>query len=187
MHKEGRLSEELFSREEIQGGGLSRVRRARALLYLIEQEARRVKDRRAAMVTAAPEAGLMLNMLWDADSELLRRDLPGEADAAFIESFRNARRATGGGETKAIDATANAWKILLPTEMPLRAEVLHQMSLRHEMPRNKSRHIADAFGVGTPAFDAAYQKVTGKPSSSAFAADQGLFASLRGQKRSAKG
>ena len=61
MHKEARLSDELFSREEIQGGGLSRPRRARSLLYLIEQEAQRVKDRRAAMVTAAPEAGVMLS------------------------------------------------------------------------------------------------------------------------------
>ncbi|MEY4372115.1 MAG: hypothetical protein RL219_884 [Actinomycetota bacterium] len=187
MHKEARLSDELFSREEIQGGGLSRVRRARALLYLIEQEARRVKDRRAAMVTAAPEAGLMLNMLWSTDAELMRRDLPGEADAAFIESFRNARRGTGGGETKALDSTASAWKVLLPAEMPLRAEVLRQMSLRHEMPRNKSKHIAEAFGVGDPAFEAAYQKATGQPASSAFAPEQGLFASLRGGKRSSKG
>ena len=174
MHKEARLSDELFSREEIQGGGLSRVRRARALLYLIEQEAQRVKDRRAAMVTAAPEAGVMLNLLWNADSELLRRDLPGEADAAFIESFRNARRATSGGEGRALDSTAPSWKVLLPDAMPLRAEVLHQMSMRHELPRNKAKHIAAAFGDGTPDFDAAYLKATGKSVDTAFGEERGL-------------
>ena len=176
------MSDELFSREEIQGGGLSRVRRARALLYLIEQEAQRVKDRRAAMVTAAPEAGVMLNLLWSADAELLRRDLPGEADAAFIESFRNARRSSTGGETRALDTTAPSWKVLLPDEMPLRAQVLYQMSLRHDLPRNKAKHIAAAFGVGTPAFDEAYQKATGKSVDTAFSEEQGLFASLRGKK-----
>ena len=182
MHKEARLSDELFSREEIQGGGLSRPRRARSLLYLIEQEAQRVKDRRAAMVTAAPEAGVMLNLLWNADGELLRRDLPGEADAAFIESFRNARRNTAGAETRALDSTASSWKVLLPDELPLRAQVLHQMSLRHDLPRNKAKHIATAFGVGTAAFDEAYQTAVGKPVDTAFSEEQGLFASLRGKK-----
>ena len=72
-----------------------------------------------------------------------------------IESFRNARRATSGGEGRALDSTAPSWKVLLPDAMPLRAEVLHQMSMRHELPRNKAKHIAAAFGVGNAEFDAA--------------------------------
>ena len=114
---------------------------------------------------------------------MLRRDLPGEADAAFIESFRNARRSTSGAETRALDSTAPSWKVLLPTEIRLRAEVLHQMALRHDLPRNKAKHIASAFGVGTAEFDAAYQKTVGKPVDTAFSEDKGLFASLRSKKR----
>ncbi len=177
------MSDELFSREEIQGGGLSRVRRARALLYLIEQEAQRVKDRRATTVIAAPESGVMLHLIWDADPELLRRDLPGEADAAFIESFRNARRGAAGGATKALESTTSSWQVLLPSDLALRAEVLHQMSVRHGLPRNRAKRIAAVFGVGSSEFDAAYRKAVGQEIASAFGADVSLFGSLRRSKR----
>lgn len=166
----------LFSREEIQKGSLSRVRRARALLYLIEQEARRIRDQRAVLATAAPEAGMLLSVLHSADPETMRRSLPGEADDAFIESFRNARRATTGPQVRALANTVDNWKMLLPDDAALRAEVLHQMALRHSMPRNRVGHLADAFGVGNADFDAEYQRVVGEPVATAFAAPMGWFA-----------
>ncbi len=166
----------LFSREEIQQGGLSRVRRARALLYLIEQEARRIRDQRAVLATSAPEAGLLLSALHSADPETMRRSLPGEADDAFIESFRNARRAATGPEVRALAGTVDNWKVLLPADLSLRAEVLHQMASRYAMPSNRVSQLAEAFGVGTAEFDAEYQKVAGQPVASAFSAPVSWFA-----------
>ena len=86
------MSDQFFSREEILGGGLSRIRRARAIVFLLEQEARRIGDRNAALASVSPEAAGLFSAILDGDPELMRRSLPGEADAAFIESFRNARR-----------------------------------------------------------------------------------------------
>jgi hypothetical protein len=166
----------LFSRDEILQGGLSRVRRARAVVYLIEQEARRLRDQRAALATAAPEAGMLLSSISVADPETMRRSLPGEADDAFIESFRNARRGATGVEVRALAATVDGWKVLLPDDMKLRVEVLHQMALRHTLPRNRVAHLADAFGVGTAQFDAEYQRLVGEPVATAFAPPVGWFA-----------
>jgi len=168
--------EQMFSREEIQSGSLSRVRRARALVYLIEQEARRIRDQRAVLATAAPEAGVLLSVIHSADPETMRRSLPGESDEAFIESFRNARRQATGPQVRSLASTVDNWKMLLPEELALRAEVLHQIALRHSMPRNRVKHIAEAFGVGNADFDAEYLRVVGEPVAAAFAAPMGWLA-----------
>jgi hypothetical protein len=113
------------------------------------------------------------------DPELMRRSLPGETDEAFIESFRNARRDRSGNHVKALISTTSSWKMLLPDDPAMRAEVLHQMSLRHEMPRNKSKKLAAAFGVGTASFDQAYRSTVGSEVDTAFAPDRGILAALR--------
>ena len=176
------MEDELFSREEILSGGVSRERRARALLYLIEQEAGRMRDQRAmlsATVAMSAEAGVGIGAIIDADPEAMRKPLPGEHDAAFIESFRNARRESSSPHLKTLVSNVDSWRVLIPEDLSLRAEVLHQMSLRHSLPRNKAKAIAEAFGVGDPAFDAAYEKTVGQVVSTAFAPDTGLLASLR--------
>lgn len=173
---------ELFSREEVLGGGLSRVRRARALLYLIEQEAARISDKRATITATATlpiEAGLSFNALAFGDAETMREALPGEQDEAFIQSFRNARRNAAAAHSKVLASTASAWKVLVPDDVVLRAEVLHQMTLRHSLPRNKSESIAKAFGVGTAEFDTAYLDSVGEPVDTVWGEDAGMMASLR--------
>jgi hypothetical protein len=173
----------MFSKDEVRSGALGRVRRARALVYLIEQEAVRSRDRRVALASSAmPETSLALMTMVEADPELMRRDLPGEADAAFVESFRNARRHASNGPVRSIEANSSHWAVLIPENLELRAEVLHQLALRHEMPVNKSTSIARTFGVGTPDFDAAYLAVTGSPVDTAFSAPTGLLARLRSRR-----
>ncbi len=167
-------NEELFSREEVLSGGVSRVRRARALLYLIEQEADRVSTKRANLVASSMDASLGFVMI--GDEQTMRGDLPGEKDQAFIESFRNARRYARRATVRVLDSNVRSWKVLLPDDLMLRAEILHQMSLRHEMPGNRSKSIASVFGVGTPDFDEAYRVATGDDVSTIFAPDSGLLA-----------
>jgi hypothetical protein len=173
------VSDQGFSHEEILGGGLSRIRRARAIVFLLESEARRIGDRNSALASASPEAGGLFAAILDGDPELMRRSLPGEADSAFIESFRNARRRSKPAASRLLENTVDSWKVPLPDEIPLRAEVLHPLSLRHGLPRNRSRRSAAEFGVGQQAFDDAYLRVVGDPSSTAFGPDLGWFASLR--------
>jgi hypothetical protein len=177
------LADELFSREEVLSGGLSRVRRARALVYLIEQEAARAQAKQSVIAAAAPlEAGLTLTAILAGDEETMRRPLPGESDEAFIESFRNARRNAPPAQTRVICSTTGSWKVLVPEDLALRAELLHQMSLRHELPVNRAKHLAKAFGVGTPAFDEAYSTTVGSEVATVFAPATGLFARFRSKK-----
>jgi len=173
----------MFSRDEVQGGAIGRVRRARALVYLIEQEATRSRDRRVALTSAAiPESGLALLTMVEADPELMRRNLPGEADTAFVESFRNARRHTAAGPVRSLESNVPSWSVLIPDALELRAEVLHQLSLRHLMPINRTRSIAAAFGVGTPEFDAAYLALTGEQIDTVFSEPTGFLARLRARR-----
>jgi hypothetical protein len=181
------MEDELFTREEVISGGLSRVRRARALLYLIEQEASRVTEKRSntmAMAMGSMEAGMMVTAIVTGDPETMRRELPGESDAAFIESFRNARRTASPARAQTLAKTTPSWKVLVPDNLALSAEVLHQMSLRHVMPANRSKSIMKTFGVGTTAFDEAYRSQTGSEVGTAFGQDAGWLASWR-RRRSA--
>lgn len=173
----------MFSKDEVHSGSLGRVRRARALVYLIEQEATRSRDRRVALTSAAvPESGLALLSMVEADPELMRRNLPGEADSAFVESFRNARRHTSSSPLRSLESNTASWKVLIPENLDMRAEVLHQLASRHEMPVNRTTAIAKAFGVGTPEFDAAYLSVTGSAVETAFTAPTGFLARWRGRR-----
>lgn len=166
--------DELFSREEVLSGGVSRTRRARALLYLIEQEADRVATKRANIVAASMDASFGFMIL--GDEQTMRGDLPGEKDDAFIESFRNARRYSRRATVRVLNSNCRAWEVLLPDDVTLRVEVLRQMANRHEMPANRSKSIASTFGVGSPQFDEAYQTAFGEDVSSIFAPDTGLQA-----------
>ena len=84
----------LFSRDEILAGGASSgdVRRARSLVYLIEQESQRASDLQRAVTASAMLANQSAYMSLESilDPEALRGSLPGESDEAFVESFRAA-------------------------------------------------------------------------------------------------
>ena len=86
----------LFSRDEILSGGASSgdVRRARALVFLIEQESERANDLQRAVTASAMSANnsAFVSLESILDPEALRGPLPGEADEAFVESFRAVRR-----------------------------------------------------------------------------------------------
>lgn len=175
------MEDELFTRDEVQSGGVSRIRRARALVFLIEQESSRSRDRQTIIIASAasPDSVTMVDSILTGDLETMRGGLPGEQDAAFIESFRNARRVTSPAAFKALASHVGNWKVLIPDNLPLRAELLHQLSLRHSLAINKSKAIAAAFGVGTPEFDQEYLDVTGSDVSTAFTEPTGLFARFK--------
>lgn len=172
--------DELFNRDEVLHGSVSRVRRARALVYLIEAEAARTADKNAVLTLATPmDGGITLAMLSSSDEELMRRQLPGEADEAFVESFRNARRPSSDPAVRTLERTTHAWKVLVPTDVPLRCEVLHQLSLRHELPRNKTRSIAKAFGTDADGFADTYRQTVGESVDTVFGPDAGVLAKLK--------
>jgi hypothetical protein len=77
-----------------------------------------------------------------------------------------------------LNNTTHAWKPLIPEDASLRAEVLHQLSLRHGLARNKSRSIAKAFGADDPAFAATYQRIVGADLSTAFGDDVGWLSKV---------
>lgn len=174
------MDDELFTRDEILGGGLGRGRRARALLVLIEQEASRAADRaRYATALASPEALAMADVIVKADPEVMRGPLPGEAGAAYVESFRSLRRHAHAPEIKEIERSTDTWRVLLPEDVKLRAAVFHELAQKYELIRARIPKVCSAFGVDDPAFATAYEKTARRSLDETFVADHGAGARLR--------
>jgi hypothetical protein len=72
--------------------------------------------------------------------------------------------------------------VLVPEDPALRAEVLHQMSVRHELPVNRAKRLAKVFGVGTAEFDGAYRSTVGADVETVFGPATGIFARFRSKK-----
>lgn len=170
------MTNEFPNRDEITSGAVGRVRRARALVFLIEEEAKRNRARQEALsASVLPEIGATVTLIMSSDPELMRGALPGEGDQAYIDSFRNARRRSGRAKVRTLDSTWRMWKVLIPESLSLRAEVLNQLSMRHDLPRNKTKGIAKAFEVGTEAFDQAFLRTIGTPVETVFSESSGFL------------
>ena len=160
---------DLFSRDEILGGGSGAgrdTRRARAIVYLIEQEAQRSGDRQtgiaAAGAAASAMAGSPLRLDDLLDPEAQRGELPGEADEAFIESFRAARRHAASPELKRLERQADQWAALVPERADLRARVLDLLAQRYELTTRNARRLLAAFGAGDPGFAETFARTCGR-------------------------
>jgi len=161
---------DLFSRDEILGGGSGAgrdTRRARAIVYLIEQEAQRSADRQqglaAAGAAASAMAGSPLRLDELLDPEARRGELPGEADEAYIESFRAARRHAASPELKRLDRQAEHWAPLVPERADLRARVLDLLAQRYELTTRNAHRVLAALGADDPAFAEVYARTCGRP------------------------
>jgi hypothetical protein len=176
----------LFSRDEILAGGSGKARdtrRARAIVFLIEQEAQRAGDRRQGMAAAGAAASAMagtpINLDDLLDDEARRGSLPGEADDAFLESFRAARRGAASPELKRLNSQAGAWAPLVPERADLRARVLDTLCGRYEFTTRNANKILATFGAGDPEFAATFARVAGRPLSEAVPDGGGLLSRLR--------
>ncbi len=174
----------LFSREEILSGGASAgdVRRARSLVYLIEQESQRSSDRQKAITASAMSATQSAYMSLEhiLDAEALRGSLPGEADEAFVESFRAARREAGSPQLKLIERHVSDWSMLVPPRVDLRARTFDLLCQRYEIDRKRCRRICEAFGIDDPQFAETFARVAQRPLDEACPAGKGgLLSRLR--------
>ncbi len=171
--------DELFSREEVLSGRASPgdVRRARAILYLIEQEAQRSSDRQDGLNTVAMAAasGMTVDLAQVLDPETLAGALPGERDEAFLASFRAARRGAETPELKRLERFADDWKVLLPERLDLRVRLFSELANRYELDPKRSKQICAAFGTDDPEFAAKYERLFRKPLDSAFVQRKGFF------------
>lgn len=176
--------DELFSREEILSGKASPgdVRRARAVVYLIELEAQRSSDRQDGLNTVAMAAasGMTVELDQLLDPETLAGALPGERDEAFLASFRAARRDAETPELKRLERFADDWKVLLPDRLDLRVRVFAELADRYELDTKRSKHICAAFGTHDEAFASSYERITGSSLDDAFVKRKGLFGRNKG-------
>lgn len=171
--------DELFSREEVLAGRVSSgdVRRARALVYLIEQETARSAHFQQGLnaVALASASGVPVELGRVLDAEALAGPLPGERDEAFLASFRAARRQADSPELKRLDRHAPDWQVLVPDRLDLRVRVFADLASRYEIDPRKAKRLCEAFGVDAPDFAAAYERVIGAPLEDAFVVRKGLF------------
>lgn len=174
----------LFSRDEILAGGASSgdVRRARSLVYLIEQESQRASDLQRAVTASAMLANQSAYMSLESilDPEALRGSLPGESDEAFVESFRAARRSANSPQLKFIERHTREWIVLVPPRVDLRARTFDLLCQRYEINRKKCSRICAAFGVDDPAFAETFARVAQRPLNEACpTGGGGLFSRFR--------
>lgn len=159
----------LFSRDEVlsgASGAAGDVRRARAIVFLIEQEAQRSADRRQGLAAAGAAASAMAGMPIDLDDllddEARRGALPGEADEAFIQSFRAARRGAASPELRRLAQQSDAWTSLVPDRPALRARVLDLLCQRYELTARNAKRILVAFRVDEDGFTEAFARTCGR-------------------------
>lgn len=162
--------EELFSRDDILKGasGAGRdTRRARAIVYLIEQEAQRSGDRQAGIAAAGAAASAMagspLRLDDLLDPEAQRGELPGEADEAYLESYRAARRHASSPELKRLERQASSWAPIVPERADLRARVLDLLAQRYELTTRNARRILETLGATEPGFADVFARTCGRP------------------------
>lgn len=161
--------DDLFpTREEILAGrGVANrdVRRARALVYLIEQESLRSTDRDRALSSlgmAAEGMGVAVDIEQFLDDEAQRGALPGEGDEAYLVSFRAARRSSSDPQARLIETQASSWASLVPTRVELRARVLDLLSQRYTLNTRSARRTLDVLGAGDPGFAEVFARVAGR-------------------------
>lgn len=174
----------LFSRDEILAGGVSSgdARRARSLVFLIEQESQRASDLQRTITATAMSANQSAFMSIDQllDPEALRGALPGEADEAFVASFRAARRSAASPQLKLLERHVKDWSMLVPTRVDLRARTFDLLCQRYEIDRKRCRKMCEAFGLDDPDFAATFARVAGRPLDEACPAGRGgLLSRLR--------
>jgi hypothetical protein len=170
------MSDEQFSAEEIAMGAIGRVRRARALVFLIEEETKRNRDKRRTMsLAASPEAQYDIDAIFHADNLLFEGNLPGEKNNAYVASYRNAKRSTSRVTIRNIESASKSWSVLVPDDLTLRAEVLHQLSMKYELIESRTKSISRTFGIGTSDFEEAFFQTFGFPISEIFRSKKGFL------------
>lgn len=177
----------LFNRDEILSGkssGSADNRRARSIVYLIEQEAQRSGDRESGLAAAGTAAAAMggapvdLEALLDAEAR--RGSLPGESDEAFVESFRAARRQAVGPGLRRLNDQAQAWRPLVPQRLDLRARVLNVLADRYDLTTTNAAGILGNFGANEPGFADTFARISGRPLNDAVPQGRsGLWGRLR--------
>ena len=135
------------------------MRRARALVFLIEREAARTRDvRDASVLTAMPgDVPVDLSSLIDATA----MDLPTPTGDSLhdLAEYGLARRPEDEVNGKALERAAPVWAPLVPDNSRLRAQVLLLLLQRHTIVAASSPRLREALGADDPSVVAAFAQL----------------------------
>lgn len=151
---------EYLSREEVLGG--LPARRARTLLFLIEQHSARHASER--------EVGTMA-LLGERSAEA--REL------AWIEAFALGRDPPTAPSIRKIEAAAPRWAPLVAESPEVRAQTLRLLADRHRLHYRRVPGIRDALGADDKRVAEAFERQTGEPLASVWATRIGALDRLR--------
>ena len=151
---------EFLSRDEVLGG--LPARRARTLLFLIEQH--------SALHASEREVGTMA-LLGERSAEA--REL------AWIEAFALGRDAPRAPSIREIEAAAGRWAPLVAASPEVRAPTLRLLAERHRLQYRRVPGIRDALGADDERVAEAFERQTGEPLASVWAARIGALDRLR--------
>ena len=151
---------EFLTRDEVLGG--LPARRARMLLFLIEQH--------SALHASEREVGTMA-LLGERSAEA--RQL------AWIEAFALGRDAPRAASIREIESAAGRWAPLVPESAEVRAATLRLLGERHRLQYKRVPGIRDALGADHERVAEAFERQTGEPLESVWAARIGALDGLR--------
>ncbi|HEU4980767.1 MAG TPA: hypothetical protein VFT14_06080 [Solirubrobacterales bacterium] len=151
---------EFLSRDEVLGG--LPARRARTLLFLIEQH--------SALHASEREVGTMA-LLGERSAEARK--------LAWIEAFALGRNAPRTASIREIEAAAGRWAPLVTESAEVRAATLRLLAERHRLQYKRVPGIREAFGVDDERVAEAFERQTGEPLESIWAARIGTLDRLR--------
>ncbi len=151
---------ELLSRDEVLGG--LPARRARTLLFLIEQQ--------SALHASEREVGTMA-LLGERSAEARK--------LAWIEAFALGRGAPRAASIQEIEAAAGRWAPLVAESAEVRAATLRLLAEHHRLQYKRVPGIREAFGADDERVAEAFERQTGEPLESIWAARLGTLDRLR--------
>ena len=151
---------EFLSRDEVLGG--LPARRARTLLFLIEQH--------SALHASERQVGTM---------ELLGERSAEARKLAWIEAFALGRDAPRAPSIREIEAAAGRWAPLVAESAEVRAATLRLLAERHRLQYKRVPALRDAFGADDERVAEAFERQTGEPLESIWAARIGTLDRLR--------
>ena len=134
-------------------------KRARALVFLIEQEAARTRDVRDATVLTALPGDVPVDLSSLLDETAMSLPTPTGDSLSDLSEYGLARRPTDEVNAKVLERTAPVWAPLVPPNPHLRAQTLLLMLQRHRIVASASPRFREALGADTPEVVAAFDSL----------------------------
>jgi hypothetical protein len=171
------MSDELFTREEVQAG--LTARRARTLLFVIEGRTAYLNSRREVrtVLMATPELVPWIPV-FVGEMTVPLEDMDGDSEVLF-RVFSRERQGLPAPSLAELEAQAPQWRDLVPDHPRLCAGVVRLLASKHRLVRKEVPRLRAALGMDREAVQAAFERAYGVPLESVYMPSVSLMDRVR--------